>query len=70
MNVPLLLLSAATVAVGLAAARTARATDAAQVGKAAPLFAADSTHGRIALADYQGKKNVLLAFYFKDFTGG
>ena len=70
MNVPFLLLTAATLAVGLAAARPARAAEAAQVGKAAPLFTADSTHGKIALADFQGKKNVLLAFYFKDFTGG
>ena len=58
---------AATVALGLAAAVPARA---AQVGTAAPLFEADSSAGPIRLADYQGKKNVLLAFYFKDFTGG
>ena len=60
------LLTAATL-IGLAAAAPARA---AEVGKAAPLFAADSSTGKIALADYQGKKNVLLAFYFADFTGG
>ena len=70
MNVPFLLLTAATLAAGLAAARPARATDAAQTGKAAPPFAAESSLGRIALADFKGKKNVLLAFYFKDFTGG
>jgi len=58
---------AATVALGLAAAVPARA---AQVGTAAPLFEADSSAGPIRLADYQGKKNVLLAFYFADFTGG
>lgn len=40
------------------------------VGDTAPAFEAESTMGTIRLADYQGKKNVLLAFYFKDFTGG
>jgi len=60
------LLAAATL-IGLAAASPARA---AEVGKAAPLFAAGSSGGTIALAQFQGKKNVLLAFYFKDFTGG
>ena len=70
MNVSFLLLTAATLAIGLAAARPARASEAAQLGKAAPLFTADSSAGRIALADFRGKKNVLLAFYFKDFTGG
>ena len=41
-----------------------------EVGDPAPAFEAQSTSGTIRLADYQGKKNVLLAFYFKDFTGG
>ena len=58
---------AATLTLCLAAAVPARA---AQVGSAAPLFEADSSAGPIRLADYQGKKNVLLAFYFADFTGG
>lgn len=58
---------AATLALCLAAAIPARA---AQVGSPAPLFEADSSAGPIRLADYQGKRNVLLAFYFKDFTGG
>ena len=58
MNVPFLLLTAATFVVGIAAARPARATEAAQVGKAAPPFAADSSQGKIVLADFQGKKNV------------
>ena len=60
------LLTAATL-IGLAAAVPARA---AEVGKAAPLFVADSSTGQIALEDYRGKKNVLLALYFADFTGG
>jgi hypothetical protein len=36
----------------------------------APDFEAESTMGTIRLADYLGKKNILFAFYFKDFTGG
>ena len=36
----------------------------------APDFEAESTKGTIRLADYLGEKNVLLAFYFKNFTGG
>ena len=40
------------------------------VQKKAPNFEAESTRGNIRLADYRGKKNVLLAFYFKNFTGG
>ena len=36
----------------------------------APVFEAESTTGTIRLADYLGKKNVLLAFYFKNFTPG
>lgn len=36
----------------------------------APAFEAESTTGTIRLADYLGKKNVLLAFYFKNFTPG
>lgn len=41
-----------------------------EAGDRAPAFEAQSTAGTIRLADYQGKKNLLLAFYFKDFTGG
>jgi peroxiredoxin Q/BCP len=36
----------------------------------APDFEAESTRGTMRLADYHGKKNVLLAFYYKNFTGG
>jgi peroxiredoxin Q/BCP len=39
-------------------------------GDPAPLFEAPSTDGTIRLADYRGKKPVVLAFYFKDFTSG
>jgi peroxiredoxin Q/BCP len=41
-----------------------------EVGGKAPFFEAESTMGTIKLSDYLGKKNVLLAIYFKDFTGG
>ena len=57
----------ATAILGLAAASSARALE---VGAPAPLFEAESSAGPIRLADYQGRKNVLLAFYFKDLTGG
>ena len=40
------------------------------VGDAAPPFEAESTMGTIRLSDYLGKKHVLLAFYYQDFTGG
>ncbi len=39
-------------------------------GSPAPEFEADSTAGKIRLSDYAGKKHVVLAFYFADFTGG
>jgi len=42
----------------------------AAVQEKAPDFEAESTKGTIRLSDYLGKKNVLLAFYFKNFTGG
>ncbi|MDY6951226.1 MAG: alkyl hydroperoxide reductase [Thermodesulfobacteriota bacterium] len=38
------------------------------VGETAPLFEADSTEGEITLADYRGRKNVVLALYFAVFT--
>ena len=41
-----------------------------EVGMKAPDFEAESTMGTIRLSDYLGKKNVLLAVYYKDFTGG
>ena len=42
----------------------------ADVQDKAPDFEAESTKGTIRLTDYRGKKNVLLAFYYKNFTGG
>ena len=41
-----------------------------EAGDRAPDFEAPSTKGTIRLSDYRGQKHVLLAFYFKDFTGG
>lgn len=38
------------------------------VGERAPLFHAESTQGTISLESYLGKNNVVLAFYFADFT--
>jgi P pilus assembly chaperone PapD len=58
----------AALSLGLAVALPAAA--AVTVGQPAPEFTAASTAGPIPLADYRGKKNVLLAFYYKDFTGG
>ena len=39
-----------------------------EVGQKAPAFEAASTHGTIRLADYQGQKHLVLAFYYADFT--
>ena len=42
-----------------------------KVGDTAPDFTLNSTAGKpIRLSDYQGKKNVVLAFYTLAFTGG
>jgi peroxiredoxin Q/BCP len=41
-----------------------------KAGDPAPLFEAPSTAGTIRLADFRGKKPVVLAFYFADFTPG
>jgi peroxiredoxin Q/BCP len=38
------------------------------VGDRAPLFNAESTRSTISLESYLGQKNVILAFYFADFT--
>ena len=38
------------------------------VGDKAPPFDAVSTEGTISLESYLGKKNVVLAFYYADFT--
>jgi peroxiredoxin Q/BCP len=51
----------------LLAAAPAAAVD---VGDKAPEFEAESTAGTIRLSDYAGKKHVVLAFYYKDFTSG
>jgi len=38
------------------------------VGDKAPLFEAPSTQGKISLAEFQGKKHVVLALYYADFA--
>lgn len=42
--------------------------DSLNVGDKAPMFDAESTAGTISLENYLGKKNVVLAFYYADFT--
>ena len=54
----------------LAAVAAAPALAEVEVGMKAPDFEAESTMGTIRLSDYLGKKHVLLAVYYKDFTGG
>ena len=39
-----------------------------EAGENAPPFEAASTRGTLRLADYRGKWNVVLVFYFADFT--
>ncbi|MBT8347608.1 MAG: redoxin domain-containing protein [Desulfofustis sp.] len=38
------------------------------VGDKAPVFTTPSSQGEISLADYEGKKHVVLALYFAVFT--
>jgi peroxiredoxin Q/BCP len=40
------------------------------VGQPAPDFVAPSTQGPIRLGEYAGKRAVVLAVYYKDFTPG
>ena len=49
-------------------ALTAIGVQALEVGQKAPSFEAQSNQGTIRLADYQGKKHLVLAFYYADFT--
>lgn len=39
-----------------------------EVGEKAPAFEAQSTWGTVRLSDYLGARNVVLSFYFADFT--
>ena len=39
-----------------------------EVGEEAPLFEAVSDKGPVNLIDYRDQNNVVLAFYFSDFT--
>lgn len=38
------------------------------VADKAPGFEAPSTHGTVILSEFEGKKNVVLALYYADFT--
>jgi hypothetical protein len=38
------------------------------VGDKAPGFEVTSTHGTVILSEFEGKKNVVLALYYADFT--
>ncbi len=56
---------------GAAAAMSGRAVAALAVGDAAPDFTLPGTDGKDAkLSAFRGKKNVVLAFFPKAFTGG
>jgi hypothetical protein len=60
------LLGLAAVGAGVSSAATHL-----KVGDAAPDFTLPATTGKTEhLADYKGKKNVVLAFFPKAFTGG
>jgi len=63
-----LAVTAAALALG---ADSAAAQTKLKVGDVAPDFTLPSTTGKpVRLADYKGKKNVVLAFYVLAFTGG
>lgn len=47
---------------------SALGADALEVGQSTPLFTGESTQGTIHLSDILGEKNLVLAFYFADFT--
>jgi cytochrome oxidase Cu insertion factor (SCO1/SenC/PrrC family) len=55
----------------LAAAAAAEEENPVAVGKEAPDFALKDQDGKVVrLKDFRGKRNVVLAFYPKSFTGG
>ncbi len=56
------LLTAASVMIGTMSAQ------ALEIGQSVPLFSAESTRGTIHISDLLGEKNLVLAFYYADFT--
>jgi peroxiredoxin Q/BCP len=56
---------------GMGFALTARAADAPKVGDKAPDFTLKASDGKTySLADFKGKKGVVIAWFPKAFTGG
>lgn len=65
------LISAAALALGMAAIAATPLAASVAVGDAAPNFTLPSSDGgEIQLSDVLGEKNVVLAFFPKAFTGG
>lgn len=56
------LLTAASVMLGTLSAQ------ALEIGQSVPLFSAESTRGTIHISDLLGKKHLVLALYYADFT--
>ena len=53
-------------AVGVAV--SAIGAQALEVGQSIPLFSAESTWGPIVISELLGRKHLVLAFYYADFT--
>jgi len=69
MMIAAMMVSGLTMAVGLAMAQAPAAGP--QAGDAAPAFSLPGSDGAThALADFKGKKAVVLAWFPKAFTGG
>ena len=65
------MLSGVLAVAALAQATPAPPTTTLKVGMPAPDFTLNDTAGKpVKLADFKGKKNVVLAFYVLAFTGG
>ncbi len=56
------LATAASIALGSVGAH------ALEIGEKAPTFEAPSTRGPVRLAEHLGRRHVVLAFYYADFT--
>ena len=56
------------IAIALSAMLLPSVAGAVGVGDPAPDFSTESTQGPFRVADFQSRKNLVLAFYFADFT--